>query len=105
MSAPIEMAVDSAKKGQIIVAIFRTPKYNDDMKKTGKNAKNKSASKAEKPKPPGRPSLGKDSKTIGITIKISQAERRRWEREAKALGMTLRQYIIFPLRKRDEEGD
>lgn len=75
------------------------------MKNIRKNAKTTNTPKAGKPKPPGRPSLGKDSKTIGITIKISQAEKRKWEREAKAMGMTLRQYIIFPLRERDQKGD
>lgn len=74
------------------------------MKKSPKPAKKQPAPKTSKPKQAGRPSLGKDSKTIGITIKISQTEKSRWEREAKALGMTLRQYIISPLRERDEKG-
>lgn len=74
------------------------------MKTLKKNTKKLSTPKTSKPKQAGRPSLGKDSKTIGITIKISQIEKRRWEREAKALGMTLRQYIISPLRERDEKG-
>lgn len=87
------------------MAYLGTPKYNRVMEKSQKPAKKPTPSKTGKPKQAGRPSLGKNSKTIGITIKISQTEKRRWEREAKALGMTLRQYIISPLRERDEKGD
>ena len=54
----------------------------------------------------GRPSLGRDARIVAVTLKLSMNEKQLWERQAKALGMGLHEYILHPLRSNaDEEGN
>jgi len=70
-----------------------------------KTVSNPQQSQKTKSKKVGRPSLGRDARVVAVTLKLSMNEKRLWERQAKALGMGLHEYILHPLRsKADEEG-
>lgn len=52
----------------------------------------------------GRPSLGKDAKTIPIMVKVSANERAIWEKLAKAEGMGLGPWLLKPRRDGLQKG-
>lgn len=50
----------------------------------------------------GRPRIGKKPLSTKIDVRVSPAEKRAWEREAKRVEMSLGQWIVAP--RREEFG-
>lgn len=48
----------------------------------------------------GRPPMGDAAKKLALAFRLTPIERRAWEREAKAAGMSLGAYLLKP--RRDE---
>ena len=105
LPAPSEMDMETAKKIVIHAGVSGTPKYNARMKANPKKATIGKAIPKRTPSKPGRPSLGSEAKTLSITIKVSASEKQLWEKQAKAAGMKLREFILHPLRNKAAKKD
>jgi hypothetical protein len=53
----------------------------------------------------GRPSKGRDAKTIAVIVKISARERAVWRQKAKAAGLAVGPWLLQPRRDELAKGE